>query len=102
MLPVERCIECGCCVATCGTAHMRENFVGAVGTNRIAGFWLDPCDDRSDAELYELVGNDDGVFGCLTLLGCADRCPKDLPLAGQITFLRRRMLKKGFKAGNRV
>ncbi len=23
--------------------------------------------------------NDDGVFGCMTLLGCEDYCPKDLP-----------------------
>lgn len=92
---LERCIECGCCVAACGTAHMREDFVGAVGMNKIARFRLDPRDDRSDAELYALVGNDDGVFGCLTLLGCTDVCPKDLPLAGQIAFLRRRMLKQG-------
>jgi fumarate reductase iron-sulfur subunit len=94
---LERCIECGCCVAACGTAHMREDFVGAVGMNKIARFRLDPRDDRSDAELYALVGNDDGVFGCLTLLGCTDVCPKDLPLAGQIAFLRRRMLKAGMR-----
>jgi fumarate reductase iron-sulfur subunit len=92
---LERCIECGCCVAACGTAHMREDFVGAVGMNKMARFRLDPRDDRSDADFYELVGNDDGVFGCLTLLGCVDVCPKDLPLAGQIAFLRRRMLKAG-------
>jgi fumarate reductase iron-sulfur subunit len=91
---LERCIECGCCVAACGTAHMRDDFVGAVGMNKMARFRLDPRDDRSDADFYELVGNDDGVFGCLTLLGCVDVCPKDLPLAGQIAFLRRRMLKE--------
>ncbi len=94
---LERCIECGCCVAACGTAHMREDFVGAVGMNKMARFQLDPRDDRSDADFYELVGNDDGVFGCLTLLGCVDVCPKDLPLAGQIAFMRRRMLKAGLK-----
>ena len=31
---LDRCIECGCCVAACGTARMREDFVGAVGLNR--------------------------------------------------------------------
>ena len=92
---LERCIECGCCVAACGTAHMRGDFVGAVGMNKIARFRLDPRDNRSDADHYALVGNDDGIFGCLTLLGCTDVCPKDLPLAGQIAFLRRRMLKQG-------
>jgi len=33
---LDRCIECGCCVAACGTARMREDFVGAVGLNKIA------------------------------------------------------------------
>lgn len=89
---LERCIECGCCIAACGTAQMREDFVGAVGFNQITRFRLDPRDERSDADFYQLVGNDSGVFGCMTLLGCDDLCPKDLPLATQIAFLRRRMV----------
>ncbi len=32
---LDRCIECGCCVAACGTARMRKDFVGAVGLNRV-------------------------------------------------------------------
>ena len=63
--------------------------------NKIARFSLDPRDGRTDADFYELVGNDDGVFGCMTLLGCHDVCPKQLPLQTQIAFLRRRMLKIG-------
>jgi fumarate reductase iron-sulfur subunit len=92
---LDRCIECGCCVAACGTARMREDFVGAVGLNKIARFSLDPRDSRTDADFYELVGTDDGVFGCMTLLGCHDVCPKDLPLQTQIAFLRRRMARSG-------
>jgi fumarate reductase iron-sulfur subunit len=88
---LERCIECGCCIAACGTAQMHEDFVGAVGLNQIARFRLDPRDERTDADYYELVGDESGVFGCMTLLGCEDMCPKDLPLAAQIAFLRRRM-----------
>lgn len=89
---LDRCIECGCCIAACATAQMREDFVGAVGLNRIARFKLDPRDKRSDAELYELIGDDDGVFGCMTLLGCEDYCPKQLSLGTQIAWLRRRMV----------
>ena len=89
---LERCIECGCCIAACGTAQMREDFAGAVGLNQITRFRLDPRDERSDADFYQLVGDDTGVFGCMTLLGCEDLCPKDLPLATQIAFLRRRMV----------
>ena len=57
---LDRCIECGCCVAGCGTARMREDFVGAVGLNKIARFRLDPRDSRTDDDFYELVGDDDG------------------------------------------
>ncbi|MBP6106393.1 MAG: fumarate reductase iron-sulfur subunit [Steroidobacteraceae bacterium] len=92
---LDRCIECGCCVAACGTARMREDFVGAVGLNKIARFALDPRDQRTGQDFYELVGSDDGVFGCMTLLGCHDVCPKQLPLQTQIAFLRRKMLKAG-------
>jgi len=92
---LDRCIECGCCVAACGTARMREDFVGAVGLNKIARFRLDPRDVRTDADYYELVGDDDGVFGCMSLLACHDVCPKSLPLATQIAFIRRKMLREG-------
>lgn len=88
---LERCIECGCCIAACGTAQMRKDFVGAVGLNQVARFRLDPRDERDDGEFYQLVGDESGVFGCMTLLGCEDLCPRDLPLAVQIAFLRRRM-----------
>ena len=94
---LDRCIECGCCVAACGTARMREDFVGAVGLNRIARFRLDPRDTREDATYYELIGDDQGVFGCMSLLACHDLCPKELPLQTQIAFLRRKMVTAGLK-----
>jgi fumarate reductase iron-sulfur subunit len=95
---LDRCIECGCCVAACGTARMREDFVGAVGMNRVARFRLDPRDARGEPDWYALVGDDDGVFGCMSLLACHDVCPKELPLATQIAYLRRAMVKQGMSA----
>ena len=94
---LDRCIECGCCVAACGTARMREDFVGAVALNRVARFRLDPRDTRTDADFYELIGNDDGVFGCMSLLACHDLCPKDLPLGTQIAYMRRKMVSMGWR-----
>jgi len=96
---LDRCIECGCCVAGCGTARMRDDFVGAVGLNKIARFRLDPRDTRTDDDFYEVVGDDSGVFGCMSLLGCHDVCPKQLPLATQIAFVRRKMVSMGWKKG---
>ena len=87
-------VSIGQCSIT-GPRPRNEDFVGAVGLNKIARFALDPRDQRTDADFYELVGNDDGVFGCMTLLGCHDVCPKQLPLQTQIAFLRRKMARTG-------
>ncbi len=88
---LDRCIECGICVSSCATALMRPDFVGAVALNRIARFRLDPHDERSDEDFYELIGNDNGIFGCMSLLACEDHCPKNLPLQERIAFMRRKM-----------
>ena len=72
-------------------------FGGAVGLNKIARFRLDPRDGRDDDDYYELVGDDDGVFGCMSLLACHDVCPKELPLQTQIAFIRRKMARKAFE-----
>jgi len=92
---LDRCIECGCCVAGCGTMQMNDAFVGAVGLNKIARYQLDPRDQRDGEDYYELVGDEDGVFGCMTLLGCEDVCPKELPLQSKIAYLRRKMVEIG-------
>lgn len=86
---LDRCIECGCCVAACGTALMRKDFIGATSINRLARFHIDPRDNRNPKDFYELVGDDNGVFGCMGLLACEDVCPKQLPLQDQLGIMRR-------------
>ena len=81
---LDRCIECGCCISACGTKRMREHFLGAAGFLRVARFHLDARDKRTDDDWYEIIGDDDGIFGCMSLLGCEDNCPKDLPHQTQI------------------
>lgn len=88
----DRCVECGCCVAGCGTILMRENFVGAVGLNKVARYKIDPRDKRDNADYYDLIGDEDGIFGCMSLMGCEDVCPKDLPLQSKIAYMRRQMV----------
>lgn len=89
---LDRCIECGICVASCGTKLMRPNFVGPVGLNRVARFEIDPHDQRTTEDFYELIGDDDGIFGCMSLLACEDHCPKHLPLQTKIAYLRRKLV----------
>ena len=62
---LERCVECGCCIAACGTARMRDDFLGAAALNRVARFVVDPRDQRTDKDYFEIIGNDYGIFGCM-------------------------------------
>jgi fumarate reductase iron-sulfur subunit len=89
---LERCIECGCCISACGTARLRDDFMGAAALNRIARFRSSiPRDQRTDNQYFDIIGNDYGIFGCMGLLACEDVCPKKLPLQNQLGFLRRKM-----------
>lgn len=88
----DRCIECGSCVAACGPANINSEFLAAAGLNRVARFMLDPRDNRSEADWFEVVSSEQGVFGCLGMMACEDICPKELPLLEVYAYLRRRLL----------
>lgn len=88
----ERCIECGCCVASCAVANTRPAFVAPAGLNRVARFMMDPRDRRKAGDWFEVYGSDEGVFGCLGLMACQDVCPKELPLREVYAYLRRKAL----------
>ena len=99
----DRCIECGCCVASCGLANVDDNFLAGAGLNRVARFMMDPRDSRSDSEWFDVVAGDQGVFACIGMMACEDVCPKELPLLEVYAYLRRktlgaRFLAKGDKA----
>ena len=88
----DRCIECGCCVV----ANVRPDFLGPAGLNRVARFAMDPRDNRKDADWYEVVANENGVFGCIGMMACHDICPKELPLLEVYAYLRRKALASAF------
>jgi fumarate reductase iron-sulfur subunit len=92
---LDRCIECGCCIAGCGTVNIRDEFFGAAGLLRIARFMIDPRDEREMQNYFDVIGTDEGVFGCMGLMACEDNCPKELPLQQQLAFVRRRSAQMG-------
>jgi fumarate reductase iron-sulfur subunit len=55
---------------------------------------MDPRDERTDSEWFDVVSSDEGVFGCVGLMACHDICPKGLPLLEVYAYLRRKMLAK--------
>jgi len=93
----ERCIECGCCMAGCATALIYPNFFGAAGLFRIGRFFIDPRDKRKNQDWFELVSTDEGVFGCIGMMGCDDVCPKDLSLLEMFAYIRRKMSGIGLR-----
>jgi fumarate reductase iron-sulfur subunit len=88
---LERCIECGCCIAGCATVNIRDDFIGAAGLLRIARFMIDPRDERQLQQYFEVVGTDEGIFGCMGLMACEDLCPKGIPLQRQLAYVRRKL-----------
>jgi fumarate reductase iron-sulfur subunit len=88
----DRCIECGCCVASCGVANVDGEFLGPAGLNRVARFAMDPRDTRGDSDWFEIVSNEHGVFGCVGMMACHDICPKELPLLEVYAYLRRKAI----------
>ena len=61
------------------------------GYYTLARFILDPRDLRTEKEYFDIVGTDEGIFGCMGLLACEDVCPKQIPLQEQLGKLRRKM-----------
>lgn len=98
----ERCIECGCCIAGCATAQVYPDFLGAAGLNRIGRFIVDPRDQRTNQNWFELVSTDEGVFGCIGMMACDDVCPKDLPLLEIFAYIRRKMTAAGISKNREV
>ena len=74
---------------------MNPDFVGPAGLNRIARFMMDPRDSRDDDDWFDVVADENGVFGCVGLMACQDVCPKDLPLLEVYAYLRRKVLAAG-------
>jgi len=73
---LDRCIECGCCVAGCGTARMRPDFVGAVGITRSPASGSTRRDSEPTRTTTCSFGTDDGVFGWHDPAGCEDVAQK--------------------------
>jgi fumarate reductase iron-sulfur subunit len=97
----DRCIECGCCVAACGAANMDSAFLAGAGLNRIARFMMDPRDQRTDADWFEVLSSEQGVFACIGMMACEDVCPKELPLLDVYGYLRRKSLSAAFSSNKR-
>ena len=62
-----------------------------INKQHIITHWNTAIASLSGISAKEIIGTDEGIFGCMGLLGCEDVCPKNLPLQDQLGILRRKM-----------
>jgi len=90
----DRCIECGICVAACGSCKIDPDYLGPMGLNRALKLAADDRDHRGFAGVEEIVKGEAGVFGCEAMVGCSAFCPKEIPLPKHIATLRTNIIKE--------
>jgi succinate dehydrogenase / fumarate reductase iron-sulfur subunit len=94
--PALRCILCASCTSSCPINRANPNYLGPAALLRAFRYIYDSRDAAS-AERLSHLDNDDGVWGCKTMWGCTEVCPKGIPVTkclGQI----KRLLKKQEKS----
>ena len=80
------------CIAGFEVANIIPDFVGAADLNRIERFMQDDLDSREYEEWFEVLSDENGVYGCFGSMGGRDLCPKDPPLLEHSAYLRRKRL----------
>jgi succinate dehydrogenase / fumarate reductase iron-sulfur subunit len=84
--PALRCILCASCTAACPINRARPDYSGPAALLRAFRYIFDSRDSIT-AERLENIDTEDGVWGCKTMWGCTEVCPKEIPITqclGQI------------------
>lgn len=92
--PRTDCVGCGACFSACSVAG--ETYLGPAAINRVVTLVEDSRDDKTEARLTRIM-DADGVWSCHTQGNCSNVCPKGIPIAKGIQYLKREAVKHGFK-----
>jgi fumarate reductase iron-sulfur subunit len=77
------CINCMLCYAACPVVGAEEDFIGPAAMALAQRYNLDSR-DQGAAERGEVLGTDDGAWGCTFVGECTEVCPKHVDPAGAI------------------
>lgn len=86
------CILCGSCYSACPVVSRDQNYIGPHAFVKLARFIEDSRDERPLASLSEF-NNQEGLWGCDTVLKCIEACPKDVRPTDSIVSLRKKLIK---------
>ncbi|MDZ4165630.1 MAG: succinate dehydrogenase iron-sulfur subunit [Smithellaceae bacterium] len=90
------CILCASCYGACPVLGRDPDYLGPHAFAKLERFLADSRDERPGSVLDE-VNDEQGLWGCDTLLRCIDACPKDVRPTDSIVSLRKRLLKHKMK-----
>ena len=84
------CILCACCYGACPVISRDPGYLGPAALAKLERFVLDSRDERPLSALLK-VNNEQGVWGCDTVLKCIETCPKNVRPTDAIIDLRKRL-----------
>jgi succinate dehydrogenase / fumarate reductase iron-sulfur subunit len=90
------CILCASCYGACPVISRDQEYIGPAALAKLERFILDSRDER-EAGFLETVNNEQGLWGCDTMLRCIDACPKDVRPTDSIVGLRKTLIKEKAK-----
>lgn len=94
------CILCACCYGACPVLSRDPDYLGPAALAKLERFNLDSRDERPRSFLDE-IDNEEGVWGCDTVLRCIDACPKNVRPTDGIVALRKSLLKHRLGTGGK-
>ncbi len=90
------CINCMLCYATCPVVGAEEDFLGPAAIALAQRYNLDSRDQGRD-ERDEVLGLDEGAWGCTFVGECTQVCPKHVDPAGAIQRAKVESMKDWYK-----
>ncbi len=90
------CINCMLCYAACPELDGDPNFLGPAAIALAHRYNLDSR-DQGTAERQDILGTEEGVWGCALVGECTEVCPKNVDPAGAIQQAKVAVTKDWYK-----
>jgi len=90
------CINCMLCYSACPVVGAEEDFIGPAAIALAQRYNLDSR-DQGAAQRNQVLGADEGSWGCTFVGECTEVCPKNVDPAGAIQRAKVANMKTWFK-----
>ncbi|WP_350454668.1 succinate dehydrogenase/fumarate reductase iron-sulfur subunit [Slackia heliotrinireducens] len=88
------CVLCGCCASECRELVYDDGtYLEPFIMNKAFRFIRDSRDECGDERILAVLDNN--LWKCIHCQQCTTKCPKEIPIAEEISYMRRRALRMG-------